>query len=129
MTDLTEIFGPVISTYTRAQAIEDGEQIEATFCKGAEVYNPVGPVRQGVYVTRALWAEITRGDGVSPGDTQAGRLWDVCWMTSKGRADGPSARVGRVKVGRRVLTVRAECGPMDIDDPSPAITLGFPEDF
>ena len=122
MDTTTEIFGDPIYTYTRAQALEDGDQVDVSYEKGAAVYSTA------VFVTSALWAEIVRGQG-SDAETRDARLWDVCWMVSRGRVLSQSARESRVKVGRRVLTVRAECGPVDIDDPRPAITLGFPEDF
>lgn len=113
----------IIHAYTRAEAIADGIMVDASYDKGAAVYNTP------VFVTAPLWAEITRGAG-KEAETASARLWDVCWMAAKAsKAISPSARVTRVKVGRRSLIVRAECGPVDIDDARPAITLGFPEDF
>lgn len=119
---MIETFGEVISTYTRAQAIEDGLQVNVTGTPASTVY------KVDVFMTAALWAEVTRGAG-KDAEVRGARMWDVAWMASRGREDGPCARTARVKVGRRVLTVRAECGPVDFDDPRPAITLGLPNDF
>ncbi len=120
MTD--PIFGELISSYTRAQAIEDGGQFDVTHDKGAAVYNTA------VYVTSALHAELKRGQG-KDAETYSARLWDVCYMVAHGRKLSNSAHESDVKVGARRLTVRGEAGPVDIDDPRPAITLGFPSDF
>lgn len=121
MTD--PVFGELISKYTRAQALEDGEQFDVSADKGAAVY------KTAVYVTSALHAELKRGQG-KDAETYSARLWDVCYLLAKfarDRSDG--ARESDVKVGRRRLRVRGECGPIDIDDARPAITLGFPSDF
>ena len=123
MTDLTETFGPIISSYTRAEALADGAVIDVTCDKGATVYNTA------VFVTAALNAYLTKGEGKNA-ETYSARLWDVCWMAAKvGKPVSESVRVTSVKIGARRVTVRAECGPVDIDDPRPAITLGLPEDF
>lgn len=121
MTD--PIFGELISCYTRAQAIEDGGQFDVSTDPGAKVY------KTAVYVTAALHAELKRGQGKAAG-TYSARLWDVCYLLAtfaRDRSDG--GRECDVKVGRRRLHVRGECGPIDIDDARPAITLGFPSDF
>ncbi len=120
MTD--PVFGELISTYTRAEALADGQQFDVSDDKGAAVY------KTAVYVTSALHAELKRGQGSDP-ETYSARLWDVCYMVAHGRGCSDSARESDVKVGARRLKVRGECGPVDIDDPRPAITLGFPSDF
>lgn len=120
---LTDLYGPLISTYTRAEALADGQQFDVSADPGSDVY------KTSVYVTAALHAELQRGKGSDP-ETYSARLWDVCWMAAKfGREVSPNARITTVKVGARRLTVRAECGPVDIDDARPAITLGFRSDF
>jgi len=120
---VTEIFGEVIHSYTRAEALADGSVIDATYDKGAAVYNCA------VFVTAPAWAVITKGAG-KEAEVASARLWDVCSMLAKfGRKASESARVAKVKVGARSPIFRAECGPVDIDDPRPAITIGFPEDF
>jgi hypothetical protein len=64
----------IISSYSRAQALEDGELVDVS-----ETAREAG-IRFPVAVTRALWAayvEVPRG--VSCQD-ETGRLWDVVSM-------------------------------------------------
>lgn len=68
----------VISTYTRAQAIEDGELVDVT-----ETAREAG-FRIPVAVARGAWADCvawTDADNRRKGTVQdeAGRLWDVLW--------------------------------------------------
>ena len=111
--------GDIISTYTRAQAIEDGVQRDVSNDKGSDVY------KVPVFITSALHEALSKGQG-KKADTYSARLWDACWLASVGRELSPSIRQTRVKIGARNHTVRAECGPVDINDPRPAITLGLP---
>ncbi len=120
MTD--PVFGELISSYTRAEALADGQQFDVSDDSGAAVY------KTAVYVTSALHSELKRGQGADA-ETYSARLWDVCYMVARGRKLSDSAQESSVKVGARRLKVRGECGPVDIDDARPAITLGFPSDF
>ena len=73
---LSEMYGPPISVYTRAEAIEDGVLIDVSeTAKEAGITFPVA-------VTHRLWAEyITPDERSRPlGQSEAGRLWDVLWM-------------------------------------------------
>src|ERR1035441_3833715 len=73
--DPSEHFGPVIYAYSRAQAVADGVQIEVT--KTAQEAG----IRFPVFLTRAVYdAYVTVPTGVT-GQDEAGRLWDVVWMT------------------------------------------------
>ena len=112
----------IISTYSRKQAIEDGVLVDLTGVEGTE------PYKYPVAFTAALWAEVERGQGRKCCGTRTGRIWDICWMsTTLKKQLSPTTVAFRVKVGRRVLSLLAECGPAD--DLSPCITIGFPEDF
>ena len=64
-------FGPVIYSYTRAQAIADGVQVEVTeTAKEAGITFPV-------FLTRAVFdAYVAVPDGVT-GQDEAGRLFDL----------------------------------------------------
>ena len=73
-------FGGVISTYTRAQAIEDGVLIDAgTMASEAGFKWPVA-------LTSAVWADcVAWTDDDSEQQVhqdQSGRLWDVLYMAS-----------------------------------------------
>ena len=146
----TEPFGPVVFTYTRAQAVADGVQVEVTkTAKEAGISFPV-------FLTRTVFdAYVAVPDGVS-GQDEAGRLWDVCWMLRfaiiRSRSHGDRVPVAlyvrndnhRAKPGADRLPVAlyvrndnraaklvklvATCGPLDIDDPQPAITVMMPDE-
>ena len=78
---------------------------------------------------------VTVPPGVSCQD-EAGRLWDIVWML---RFAIMRARPGvqRIPVAlyvrndnRRATLIKlvATCGPLDIDDPQPAITVMMPDE-
>ena len=123
-----EPFGPVIYSYTRAQAVADGVQVEVT-----KTASEAG-IRFPVFLTRGVFDSFV---AVPPGVTaqdEAGRLWDIVWML---RFAIMRARPGvqRIPVAlyvrndnRRATLIKliATCGPLDIDDPQPAITVMLP---
>ena len=125
----TEPFGPVIYAYTRAQAIADGVQVEVT--KTAQEAG----IRYPVFLTRTVYdAYVTVPPGVT-GQDEAGRLWDIVWMLrfaimrSRGGTRVPVALYVRNDNQRsRLVKLIATCGPLDMDDPAPAITVMLPED-
>jgi len=129
-------FGPVIFAYTRAQAIADGEQVDVSkVAREAGIFLPV-------FLTRAVYdCFVAVPPGVT-GQDEAGRLWDLVWMTRfaimrmrAGRNTAPS--VSRLLVAlyvrndnqsARLIKLVAVCGPLDIDDPAPAITVMLPDE-
>src|ERR1039458_2642397 len=67
-------FGPVIYSYTRAQAVADGVQVEVT--KTAQEAG----IKYPLFLTRAVFDKyVAVPEGVT-GQDEAGRLWDVVWM-------------------------------------------------
>src|SRR5271169_2130426 len=77
-------FGPVIYAYTRKQAVADGVQVEVT-----KTSQEAG-IKFPMFLTRAVFdAYVAVPEGVT-GQDEAGRLWDVVWMTRFGiiRAHG-----------------------------------------
>src|SRR3990167_6425937 len=69
----------VISSYSRAQALEDGVLVDVS-----ETAREAG-IRYPVALTRAVWESCvtvpTRADGSPvPCQDERGRLWDVVWM-------------------------------------------------
>lgn len=127
---LTDLFGPPISVYTRAQAIEDGELVDVT-----ETAMEAG-FRCPVAVTRAVWEDCCawteRDIEARPRQCQdeKGRLWDVVWMAAlAGRVNrGRSVALFRVKRvprpghGRtQVVTLKLHIGPAD--DSDAAVTI------
>ena len=129
--DHAEHFGPVIYSYTRAQAIADGVQVEVSkTAREAGISFPV-------FLTRGVFDSfVTVPPGVSCQD-EAGRLWDIVWML---RFAIMRARPGvqRIPVALyvrnsnterpRLVKLVATCGALDIDDPQPAITVMLPDE-
>ena len=129
--DRAEFFGGIIYKYTRAQAVADGFQIEVT--KTAQEAG----IKFPMFLTRAVWENYVAVPPDVTGQDEAGRLWDVVWMTrfaiirSHGSTD-------RLPVGlyvknadnrpARLVKLIATCGPLDIDDPQPAITVMMPDE-
>ena len=123
-------FGPVVYAYTRKQALADGVQVEVT--KTAQEAG----IRIPVFLTRAVYdAYVTVPPNVT-GQDESGRLWDVVWMLrfAISRARGHSDRVPVALYVRndnraaKLVKLVAQCGPMDMDDPSPAITVMLPDE-
>ena len=115
----------VIYAYTRKDALNDGVQIDVS-----EVAREAG-LKFPVYLTRAVWESyVTVPDGVRCQD-EKGRLWDIVWMLrcAARRTSGPQMLFGlHVRNDNRdrtppLVNLKAVCGPRDIDDPQPAITV------
>lgn len=122
MMDMEELFGPVISSYSRAQALEDGELVDVTeMAKEAGFVVPVA-------VTRAVYALCTPPK--KSYESIKGRLWDVLFLASigcKGAARRGDDRFQyKVKVGRRTPVLICHIGPGD--DAEPVLTIMTPED-
>ena len=123
-------FGPVIYSYTRALAVADGFQVEvSTTAAEAGIKFPV-------FLTRAVFdAYVEVPPGVT-GQDEAGRLWDIVWMLrfairrSRAGADRlPVALyVRNDNRAARLIKLIATCGPLDLDDPQPAITVMMPDE-
>ena len=127
---LNHPLGPVIYSYTRAQAVADGVQVEVT--KTAQEAGITFPV----FLTRGVFDRyVAVPEGVTAQD-EAGRLWDVVWML---RFAILRSRPGvqRIPVAlyvrnddraARLVKLIATCGPLDIDEPQPAITVMLPDE-
>jgi hypothetical protein len=123
-------FGGIIYTYTRKQAVADGMQVEVT-----KTVQEAG-IKFPMFLTRAVFdAYVAVPAGVS-GQDESGRLWDIIWMTRFG--------ITRARPGidcipvalyvrndnhcAKLVKLIAQCGPLDIDDPQPAITIMLPDE-
>ena len=125
-----EPFGPVIYSYTRKQAVADGFQVEVSdTAREAGITFPV-------FLTRSVFEQFV---AVPPGVTaqdEAGRLWDIVWMLrfailrSRPGADRLPVALYVRNDNRRATLIKliATCGPLDIDDPQPAITVMMPDE-
>jgi hypothetical protein len=123
-------FGEVIYAYTRAQAVADGVQVDVS-----TVAAEAG-IRFPVFLTRSVFdAYVTVPPNVS-GQDEAGRLWDVVWMLRLAirKAAQEKNRLPFALYVRndnrtpRLVKLVAMCGPLDLDDPQPAITVMMPDE-
>jgi hypothetical protein len=81
-TTMTAIFGEPISTYTRAQAIEDGLLIDvSTTARAAGIVWPVA-LTSAAWADCVEWTDATEARKGFTGQSESGRLWDVVWMLS-----------------------------------------------
>jgi hypothetical protein len=97
-TTMRELFGEPISVYTRAQAIEDGALIDvSTTAREAGTVWPVA-ITGAAWADCVEWTDETEKRKGYTGQSESGRLWDVCWMLSvalrraarQGQTAGPS---------------------------------------
>jgi hypothetical protein len=130
MNNNESMFDSVIYSYTRKQALADGMQVDVT--KTAQEAG----IRLPVFLTRAVYdSYVTVPPNVTAQD-EAGRLWDVVWMTrfailrSRGHTDRlPVALyVRNDNRAAKLVKLIAQCGPLDIDDPAPCITIMMPDE-
>ena len=123
-------FGDVIYSYTRSQAVADGLQVEVS-----KVAEEAG-IRFPVFLTRAVYDAYVTVPPEVAGQDEAGRLWDVVWLlrfairkAQTGQDRLPFALYVRNDNHRpRLVKLVAMCGPLDIDDPAPAITVMMPDE-
>jgi len=126
------LFGELISSYTRAQAIEDGVLVDVS-----EPAREAG-FRYPVALTRAAWElAVAVPEGVTLQD-EPGRLLDVLSVLRFAIRCGPSrdklcfkVKVYRTTEERRAkkpstVTLKSLCGPGDTAEP--VITVMLPEE-
>jgi len=130
-----ELFGEVISTYSRARALEDGVLVDA------------GPMarecgfRFHTAITAAAWSDcVVWSDADSARQVhqdQSGRLWDVLYMahhairSSRSHGDRLTFELYRVprdgqSTEAAVTTLKLIVGPGD--DGEPVITIRLPDE-
>ena len=115
----------IISTYTRAQAIEDGALLDVSALAREAGFRLPLAITAGVH---ALLSDIPQDSG----EDYTGRLWDVLWMASlaakrNGSKDAISFDViihttDRPR-GEEVRALWMKIGPGDTDDPVLTIML------
>jgi hypothetical protein len=123
-------FGEVIYTYTRAHAVADGFQVDVT--KTAQEAG----IRFPVFLTRAVYDAYVTVPPDMAGQDEAGRLWDILNLlkfailkAQPGQTQLPFALyVRNDNHSPRLVKLMATCGPLDFDDPQPAITVMMPDE-
>ena len=130
----TELFGNIISTYSRAQAIEDGVLVDVT-----DVAKESG-FSIAVAVTRAVWEQTiawSKEDSTKQThQDQSGRLWDVLWMLYLAckRCNGKSSLIYGLYViprngrSRKPSLVKLKSVIGSGDDGEPVITVMLPSE-
>lgn len=127
MSNIEDVFGPVIYTYTRAQAIEDGVLVDvSTLAAEAGIRYPTA-------VTRGLWERhIAVPPRLKGLQDETGRLWDVLWIFRLAARRGGSEIVFTVLFAEKrnmppvKRQIKSVCGPGD--DAEPVITLMLPDE-
>ena len=123
-------FGEPFYSYTRAQALADGVQVDVTKT-AAEA-----GIRFPVFLTRTVFDAYVTAHANVAGQDGEGRLWDVVWMLGY---EMHHSRPGSNRLEfalyvrndnrpARLVKLVAICGPLDIDDPRPAITVMMPDE-
>jgi len=127
METMQDIFGDVIYSYSRAQAIEDGALVDVS-----DLGREAG-LKLRVAVTQPVWAEyISVPDGVI-GQDERGRAWDIVWMLRTAIKAGNGGEEIRYSVlvrndnrRPRMVDLKAICGPGD--EGEPVITIMKPDE-
>ena len=125
------LFGDVIHSYTRAQAIEDGVLIDVSDSKA---YKESG-IKFPVAMTTSIW-ELVSPERMPCGNSIDGRLWDLLYMfrMAARRFSGDtlyykcifSHEGPRGGFKQKTYTIKALCGPGD--NMEPVITLMLPNE-
>lgn len=134
---LTHPFGEIIHTYSRAQALADGELVDLNALPDGDpnLAHEQG-FRHPVAITRAAYLDtIAWGPTHGGGQDVTGRAWDVLTMARLAATRpglDPSRRdfsVLRLAAGQQTPTLAAlvlRCGPGD--DARPVLTITLPDE-
>jgi len=118
----------IIHSYSRAQAIEDGELIDFSTLAGEAGFNYPVAVTRAVYEDCVLWTERDI-EAEGPQD-ETGRMWDILTMLKHAISANRQARVVTFRVKRtprvgfdseEIVTLKAVVGPGDTL--APVITI------
>ena len=134
-TALTDVFGEVIFSHSRAQALEDGVLVDVTAAAREAGF------RWPVAMTRAAWEDCVAwsedDSRCQVHQDEAGRLWDALWMAFCASRTAPADdahivyslyRVPRdgKSVAPALVRLKVVAGPGD--DGEPVITLLLPQE-
>ena len=128
---MKEVFGKVIYSYTRAQAIADGVLVDVS-----NMAQEAG-FRFPVAITASVWHDyvVPNDELISYGQSYEGRLWDVLWMlrycASRKPGDIVMFKLYFVMLQNgnpieQVVQLKAICGPGELGEP--VITILKPEE-
>lgn len=122
----------IVHSYSRAEAIAD----QALYDLSARFPEQTRQLfKYNVCCTAAVWAIIEQGAAAGNGNSEAGIVWDLLWMSQKGvvqEIDATQRLFNCIITGaggnrfarNQTYTFRAVCGPGD--DCEPVITILLP---
>ena len=124
---MTNATGPIVSSYTRRQALADGVLLDAT-----DMAREAG-FRIPVALTCGVWSRCVAVPLACPGQDEAGRLWDILWMlryaaTMHGEEHSLlfELYVQNEPAGTELIVLKAHCGPGDAGEP--VVTVMLPDE-
>jgi len=125
----------VISTYTRAQAIEDGVLVDVTITAREAGFKIAVALTQAAWEDFVAWSDDDTMCKGWPQD-QGGRLWDVLWMgwlAAKAGDDSDQRtysfyRVPRPGKARKAVRVDAKMHIGPGDKGEPVLTIMLPHE-
>jgi hypothetical protein len=122
-----DLFGPVVSAYTRAQAIADGVLVDVS-----EMAHEAG-IKYPTALTAAVWAQYVSVPAGVDGQDESGRLWDILNMFRFAVKRSPQGTellfevlVRNDNTAPKPVTLKAICGPGDT--PEPVLTILLPHE-
>lgn len=124
---LEEIFGGLIYSYSRADALRDGVLVDVTTTAREAGW------KYPVAITSSLWADITKIPVKFSHEDVEGRLWDVLWMAAVAAKKCQGSRfvyeliLHREGSRKQYARLVCDCGPGD--NAEPVVTIGYREDF
>jgi hypothetical protein len=128
--DMQELFGEVISTYTRAQAIEDGVLVDLMQEDMADIARE--HFKHPIACTASVWSIMQRAvENKRHCNDYAGVLHDMLWMARNSRnyLNESTVLFEVIITGasrKKYYTFKMVCGPGD--DAAPVMTVMLPEE-
>jgi len=132
---LEDIFGPVISSYSRVQAVEDGVLIDVTSMAREAGFKWPAALTHAAWCECVAWTEQDSRCQVH--QDESGRLWDVLFMASYAirttTDSGDRLRFSLYRVPKdghsaeaEEVTLKLMVGPGDVGEP--VITIMLPNE-
>lgn len=121
----------IVSSYTRAQALEDGFQIDVS--KAAKEMGFTFPV----FITASVFQKCVEVPDSASSQSEEDRLLDVLWMLLHAIrvSERDASRISFDVIVENNTTrqsgrveLAAEVGPFDINDPRPTLTVMMPDE-
>jgi hypothetical protein len=126
--EMNELFGEVISSYSRKQALEDEVLVDLN----QFIPVPESGYKYPVACTAAVWGIIESAvNNKKYGNDYQGVIWDILQMSrncpTKKWPSGCLFQVVIIGAGpKRIFTFKIECGPGDQGEP--VLTIMLPEE-